>query len=128
MTRRAPERRPSPPAGLSTQARLEWDALAPIAHAAGTLTARTAKQFELLVEVLATERQARDLVAAEGITVKTGQGEGVKPHPACRAMETARAHAAEMLRQFRLSPPKSAAGNPPPAKTKVKSTWSNVLK
>lgn len=127
MSRPARERRPAPPAGLSTRARQEWDALAPIAHAAGTLSARTAKQFEILCEVLATERQARELVAADGITVKTGRGEGLKAHPACRAMETARAHAAEMLRQFRLSPPKGAAGNPPPAKTKAKSTWSNVL-
>lgn len=128
MTRPVRERRPAPPAGLSAQARQEWAALAPIAHAAGTLSGTTAKQFELLVETLATERQARDLVAAEGITVKTGRGEGVKPHPAVRTMETARAYAAVLMRQFRLEPPRRAAGNPPPERPKGKSTWASVLK
>jgi P27 family predicted phage terminase small subunit len=125
MTARRPPRRPSPPASLSTRAREEWRRLAPIAHQAGTLTARSAKAFEILVEVLATERQARELVATDGITVKTGR-DGVKPHPAVRTMETARAHAAVLMRQFRLEPPKVAAA--PPSKLKGKSTWQNVLK
>lgn len=127
MTLRRSPRRPSPPASLSARAREEWRRLAPIAHEVGTLTARSAKSFELLVEVLATERQARQVVADEGITVKTGK-DGVKPHPAVRTMEQARAHAAALMRQFRLEPPKTAAANPPPAKAKGKSTWSSVLK
>ena len=127
MKTRRPPRRPSPPASLSTRAREEWRRLAPIAHEVGTLSARSAKAFEILCEVLATERQARQVVADEGITVKTGKN-GVKPHPAVRTMEQARAQAAVMMRQFRLEPPKTVAGNPPPAKAKGKSTWSSVLK
>lgn len=126
MTARRSPRRPSPPVTLSSRARDEWARLAPIAHAAGTLSARSAKAFELLVETLATERQARQVVADEGVTVKTGQG-GVKPHPAVRVMEQARAQAAAMMKAFRLEPPKTAAGNHPP-KAKGKSPWASVLK
>lgn len=127
MTRRAPGRRPSPPASLSTRAREEWRRLAPIAHEAGTLTARSAKVFEILCEVLATERQARELVAVDGIAVKTGR-DGVKPHPAVRTMETARAHAAVLLKAFRLEPARATPGVTPATKPRGKSAWSNVLK
>lgn len=126
MTARRSPRRPSPPASLSTRARGEWNRLAPIAHQAGTLSARSAKQFELLCEVLSTERQAREIVANEGLTVRSEKG-GAKLHPAARMLEVSRAQAAVMMRQFRLEPPKTAAGNPPP-KTKGKSTWGSVLK
>lgn len=119
-------RRPSPPASLSTRAREEWRALALVAHEAGTLTARSAKCFEILCEVLATERQARDIVATEGLTVKSEKG-GAKLHPAARMLEVSRAQAAVLMKQFRLEPLKTAAGNPPP-KAKGKSTWQNVLK
>lgn len=128
MTARRSPRRPSPPATLSPRARGEWDRLAPIAHQAGTLMARSAKAFEILCEVLATERQAREVVADEGITVKTGKN-GVKPHPAVRVMEQARAQAAAMMKAFRLEPPKTAGGDPPPAqKAKGKSPWAKLLK
>ncbi len=120
-------RRPSPPASLSTRAREEWRALAPVAHEIGTLSTRSAKQFEILCEVLATERQAREIVATEGLTVKSEKG-GAKLHPAARMLEVSRAQAALMMRQFRLEPPKTAAGNPPPARTKGKGTWASVLK
>lgn len=120
-------RRPSPPATLSTRAREEWRALAPVAHEAGTLTARSAKQFEILCEVLATERQAREIVATEGLTVKSEKG-GAKLHPAARMLEVSRAQAAVLIRQFRLEPPKTAAGNPAPSKAKGSSTWQSVLK
>lgn len=127
MTGQRTGRRPAPPASLSTRAREEWRRLATIAHAAGTLTARSAKSFEILCEVLATERQARELVATEGITVKTGR-DGVKPHPAVRTMETARAHAAVLMKAFRLEPAKATPGATPAIKQKGKSTWSSVLK
>ena len=99
------------PETLTEAGRDEWQNLAPVARRLGTLTDSTARSFELLVETLATERKARDLVEKAGITVSTGRG-GVKPHPAVRTMETARVQAAALLRLFRLDP-----GNP--AKTAV---------
>jgi P27 family predicted phage terminase small subunit len=126
MTARRSPRRPSPPASLSTRARAEWRRLAPIAHEVGTLTARSAKQFELLCEVLSTERQAREIVATEGLTTKSERG-GAKLHPAARMLEVSRAQAAVMMRQFRLEPPKTPI-NVPSQKPNGKSTWSSVLK
>lgn len=120
----ARNRRPSPPAGLSTFARAEWNRLAPIAHRLGTLTDRTARSFEMLVEVLATERQARDLVADAGMTVKTGR-DGIKPHPAVRTMELARAQATLLLKAFRLEPGRQTVAVPID-KPKGKSLWSDL--
>jgi P27 family predicted phage terminase small subunit len=120
-------RRPSPPRNLSSGARREWQRLAPIAHHAGTLTHRTAKAFELLVETLATEVQARAVVAAEGITVKTGRDGGTKTHPAVKAMETARASAAVLMKQFRLDAGRPPAAPPAPG-ARAKPKWGDLPK
>src|SRR4051812_17289867 len=132
LARKPRQKAPAPaipcPEILTEAGRDEWQRLAPVACRLGTLTDSTARSFELLVETLATERKARDLVEKAGITVSTGRG-GVKPHPAVRTMETARVQAAALLKLFRLDP-----GNP--AKTAVadddkqkkgKSLWGGVL-
>src|SRR4051794_14934189 len=116
------------PQTLTAAARAEWQELAPVAQRLGTLTATTARSFELLVETLATERTARELVAEAGITVSTGRG-GVKPHPAVRTMETARVQAAALLRLFRLDPgnPRKTATDDDDKHKRGKSLWGGVL-
>jgi P27 family predicted phage terminase small subunit len=115
-----------PPATLTAMGREEWLRLAPAAHRAGTLIEASARSFELLTEVLATERAARKLVAENGITVSTARG-SVKPHPAVRTMEAARVQAAPLLKLFRLEPPNARAARQPD-QPKGKSVWGGVLK
>lgn len=114
---------PAPPEYLSPYAREEWDRLAPLAASAGTLTEITVRSFELLVEVLGTERRARELINSAGFTVGAGRG-GRKPHPALRAMENARTQAAALLKLFRLEP---AGAAPPRVEPKPSSTWDGII-
>src|SRR3954470_17416607 len=116
------------PAHLTAFAAEEWHRLAPAARRAGTLSTATARSFELLVETLATERKARELVDRDGITVETGRG-GVKPHPAVRTMEAARVQAAALLRLFRLEPgnPRKTATDDDDKHKRGKSLWGGVL-
>jgi P27 family predicted phage terminase small subunit len=126
--RKAPVSAPQCPETLTESGREEWLQLAPVAHRAGTLTATSARSFELLVETLGTERKARELVDEAGITVSTGRG-GVKPHPAVRTMETARVQAAALLKLFRLEPPNPKASRGAPDQTPDwKSTWRGILR
>ena len=59
----------TPPLHLSKYATEEWMRLAPVAIQAGTLNEYSARSFEMLVEILATERTARELVTTAGMTV-----------------------------------------------------------
>jgi P27 family predicted phage terminase small subunit len=117
---------PASPAHLSKYAAEEWSRLAPIAIQAGTLSENSARSFELLCEILATERTARELVTTAGMTVGSGRG-GRKPHPAVRAMETARTQAAPLLKLFRFEPGKPAAAEDVSAPGNSASAWSGVL-
>lgn len=121
-----PTRSPPRPATLSTAARREWQRLAPEAKRLGTLTPATSRAFALLAEVLATERAAAAIVAAEGLIVRSAASTA-KPHPAVRSLEIARSQAMPLLRQFGLVPsaPKGAA--PTRAQSNGKSTWQGVL-
>jgi P27 family predicted phage terminase small subunit len=94
---------PSPPVHLSSRARAEWDRLAPVAHALGTLTEADLRAFELLTETLASEAEARETVACGGLAVPTRDG-GLKPHPGVKIMECARAQAHRLLSDFGLTP------------------------
>ena len=94
---------PKPPAQLGPRAAAEWRRIAPAAVGIGTLTTADCRAFELLAQMLATESEARELLAAEGLSLNTGDG-GRKAHPAVRTMETARAQAARLLAEFGLSP------------------------
>ena len=118
-------RRPAPPSHLSPVAREEWARLAP--EATG-LTAATARGFALLVELLATERAATEVVASEGVVVRSAAGTS-KPNPAVRSLEIARSQAVPLLRQFGLLPPRpgKSSANPIP-KMNGKSPWHGVLK
>jgi len=105
---------PAPPARLSPAAAAEWRGLAAVLTDAGTITAADCRALELLAATLATEAEARAVVAVEGFTVPTGDG-GAKPHPAVRIMETARGQAAALLRDFGLTPRARASVDPAPA-------------
>ena len=104
---------PEPPAHLSARAVAEWRRLAPVAIALGTLTEADLRGFELLSETLATEAEARAVVAAEGCAVPTAGG-GQKPRPEVRVMETARVQAARLLAEFGLTPRGRRGLDPPP--------------
>ena len=120
-------RRPVAPAHLSPVARDEWARLAP--EAAG-LTPATARGFALLVELLANERAAAEIVAKEGVTVRSAAGTS-KPNPAMRSLEIARAQATPLLRLFGLlpaGPPRRADKDAAKQPVNGKSTWHGVLK
>lgn len=87
----------------------EWNSLAKVAHQLGTLTAADLRAFELLCELLATERQARETIARDGMTVATAGGT-VKPHPTVRTLENARRQATALLAAFGLTPKGRGAG------------------
>lgn len=94
---------PRPPKHLSDLARAEWRKLAPVAHGLRTLTSADLRAFELLCETLASETQAPEAIAREGISAPTRDG-GAKPHPGVKIMETARAQAHRLLDDFGLTP------------------------
>jgi P27 family predicted phage terminase small subunit len=104
---------PKPPKNLSKAAKSEWNRLAPIAHRLGYLADSDLRSFALLCETLATEGIARAEVVAAGMTVSTGTG-GLKPHPAIRTMETARAQAARLLEAHGLNPKGRSSVDPAP--------------
>ena len=83
-TARDKARRLAMPTHLTAFAAEEWQRLAPAARRAGTLSTATVRSFELLVETLATERKARELVDRDGITVETGRGGVSRTRPCGR--------------------------------------------
>ena len=111
-----PPKRPGMPPTLSEGARKEWKRLAPKTYALGTLHDPDVRSFELLCEVLATERQARAVVEKDGLTLVTDTA--IKSNPAVKVMETARAQSTRLLEAFGLTP-KSRTGVDlrPPDKT-----------
>jgi P27 family predicted phage terminase small subunit len=94
---------PRPPKHLSQRAATEWKRVAPALVAIGTLTGADLRALELLAETLATEAEARAILATEGLTAQTADG-GSKSHPAVRIMETARGQAVRLLADFGLTP------------------------
>jgi phage terminase small subunit len=85
----------------------------------------------LLVELLANERAAAEIVARDGVTVQSAAGTS-KPNPAMRSLEIARAQAVPLLRQFGLLPagPPRRASNDDRKQPSMngKSPWRGVLK
>jgi P27 family predicted phage terminase small subunit len=124
-----PARPLSPPAHLSPVGAAEWARLAPSATTAGTLTAGTARAFELLCETLATERAATAIVAAQGICVVSA-AKTTKPHPAVRTLEVARGQVLPLLRRFGLLPGRVSAEvtqDDEPKEPKRHSVWKGIL-
>ena len=94
---------PPEPPQLSERAAAEWRQLAPVAVALRTLPEADLRGFELLVQTLATEAEARAVIEAEGCAVPTAGG-GRKPRPEVGAMERARVQAARLLADLGLTP------------------------
>ncbi len=76
---------------------------APLCVRLGTVREADLPALELLATILATEREACELLDKQGIVSATGAG-GLKPHPAMRMAETARGQAIALLDRFGLSP------------------------
>lgn len=94
---------PKPLAGLSKEAKQEWQKLAPEAFTLGTLTQADLCAFALLCETLATEKDARAILKKDGLMLETGTG-SQKGHPAIKVLETARGQAHRLLESFGLTP------------------------
>lgn len=101
-------RPPLPPENLSACARAHWERVAAACVKLRTLREADLPALELLVGALAAEQTARAILDKNGLTVETAAG-GVKPHPAVRMAETARAQAIALLDRFGLNP-KSRSG------------------
>jgi phage terminase small subunit len=82
------------------------------------------------VELLANERAAAAVVAADGVTVASAPGTK-KPHPAIRSLEIARSQAVPLLKQFGLLPaaPRRSRRERPelPVPNGKSSIWDGVL-
>lgn len=93
---------PPPPSHLSEAAKTEWKRLAPVVVNLGTLSRADLRGFELLCSILGTAADAEAVIKTEGMTFATSGG--MRAHPACKLLETARAQAARLLEQFGLTP------------------------
>ena len=93
---------PAPPDHLSEASQAEWKRLAPVVVDLGTLSRADLRGFELLCSILGTAADAESVIKSEGMTFATAGG--VRAHPACKLLETARAQAARLLEQFGLTP------------------------
>lgn len=94
---------PKAPKTLSGHAKAAWRRIMPAIVGIGAATSADLPALELLASILGTEAEAREILAAEGLTVATADG-GRKSHPAMRVAETARAQAVRLLAEFGLTP------------------------
>jgi len=110
-------RRPPIPQTLSKGGKDEWKRLAPKAYELGTLTDADTRSFELLCEILSTERQAMHIIQSEGLTIDAASG-GKKANPAIKVMEAARSQATRLFESFGLTPKsRTNVDTNPPKKT-----------
>jgi P27 family predicted phage terminase small subunit len=94
---------PPAPLELDPFARREWAALAPLAIELGVLCKADLRAFQLLCEVLSSERELRDLLKKEGLTIPGADG-NLKSHPAVSMLEKTRSQAHRLLADFGLTP------------------------
>lgn len=94
---------PRAPAGMSKAAAAEWRRLAGVLVHNGVLSAGDLTALGLLAEALATAREMRAVVMAEGLLVQGDRG-ARKAHPAARLAVDARAEALRLLEAFGLTP------------------------
>lgn len=97
------ERVPPPPHGLSAAARTWWRRLVRTGMELGTITRADLPALQMLAETMAGCDDLRAAIAREGLTVAAGGG-GRKAHPALRALQSARAHALQLLAAFGMTP------------------------
>jgi P27 family predicted phage terminase small subunit len=92
-----------PPQSLSDYARQEWAQLMPALVELGTACACDLRALELLCECLSTERELREVLRREGLTIPGADG-NQKTHPAAKLLETSRSQAHRLLADFGLTP------------------------
>lgn len=94
-------RSPVPPAPdwLGSEARAEWDRVAPVLHARGALTAATLGILEGYCSAVGTVRQCETALSG-GVTIATPSGP--KPHPCLGPKNRAAAVALQMAKRLGL--------------------------
>ena len=88
---------------LDEDAAQEWRRVAAAAVALGSLRACDLPALALLAETLGLARAAQRALLAEGFAIATAAG-NPKGNPAARVLAEARQHAAQMLKDFGLTP------------------------
>jgi P27 family predicted phage terminase small subunit len=108
---------PPAPAHLSPLAREKWQKLAAHIVRNRTLSQGDLAALELLVTALAMASQAQTALDEQGIVIGASDG-AMRPHPAIKILEQARAQATRLLTEFGMTPRSRQhveAAPPPPA-------------
>ena len=119
---------PPPPPHLDGDAAQEWRRVAAAAVALGCLRACDLPALALLAETLGLARAAQRALLAEGFTIATAAG-NPKGNPAARVLAEARQHAAQMLKDFGLTPSSrgQVGGRPSRAERDADREWAEML-
>jgi len=119
---------PPPPPHLDGDAAQEWRRVAAAAVALGCLRACDLPALALLAETLGLARAAQRALLAEGFTIATAAG-NPKGNPAARVLAEARQHAAQMLKDFGLTPGSrgQVEGWPSREKRDADRDWAEML-
>jgi len=91
------------PMTLSADAATEWPGIIGTLAQLGTARHADLRAIELLCEVLASERQLRDTLAREGLTID-GANDNAKAHPGAKLLESTRNQAHRLLSDFGMIP------------------------
>ncbi len=97
---------PRMPAHLSRRAKAAWKSIGPALDAMGVLTLADAKALELLCDVYAEYRAAREVTERDGLTYETfgPTGSMTRPRPEVAIASDAWRRMASMLREFGMTP------------------------
>ena len=119
---------PPPPPHLDGDAAQEWRRVAAAAVALGSLRACDLPALALLAETLGLARAAQRALLAEGFAIATAAG-NPKGNPAARVLAEARQHAAQMLKDFGLTPSSrgQVGGWPSRAERDADREWAEML-
>ena len=122
------EMAPPPPGHLDEDAAQEWRRVAAAAVAFGCLRACDLPALALLAETLGLARAAQRALLAEGFVTATAAG-NPKGNPAARVLAEARQHAAQMLKDFGLTPSSrgQVEGWPSRAERDADREWAEIL-
>ncbi len=91
------------PTTLSSGAISEWLRIISTLAELGTATHADVRAIELLCECLSTERQLRETLSRDGLTISGADG-NQKAHPGAKLLESTRNQAHRMLADFGLIP------------------------
>jgi P27 family predicted phage terminase small subunit len=119
---------PPAPGHLGEDAAQEWRRVAAAAVALGSLRACDLPALALLAETLGLARAAQRALLADGFAIATAAG-NPKGNPAARILAEARQHAAQMLKDFGLTPSsrRQVEGWPSRDKRDADREWAEIL-